>query len=94
MPVTPGPRKYATLLNDDTTKPLIIEMLGELMRLQKRAIDDKNAKARRRLVMGFREVARGVRARKVKLVVSPIPDHWTNLTFLLTSFAAGNGKQS
>ena len=40
------------------------------MRLQKRAIDDKNAKARRRLVMGFREVARGVRARKVKLVVS------------------------
>eukprot|EP00977_Amphora_coffeiformis_P028391 scaffold34946_cov153-Amphora_coffeaeformis.AAC.2 len=69
LPVTPGPRKYATLLNDDAVKPLIIEMLGELMRLQKRAIDDKNAKARRRLVMGFREVARGVRARKVKLVV-------------------------
>lgn len=70
VPVTSGPRKYATLLNDETVKPLIIEMLGELMRLQKRAIDDKNAKARRRLVMGFREVARGVRARKVKLVVS------------------------
>ena len=70
VPVVGGPRKYATLLNDDTVKPLIIEMLGELMRLQKRAIDDKNAKARRRLVMGFREVARGVRARKVKLVVS------------------------
>ena len=70
LPATPGPRKYATLLNDETIKPLIIEMLGELMRLQKRAIDDKNAKARRRLVMGFREVARGVRARKVKLVVS------------------------
>ena len=70
--MTPGPRKYATLLDDDTVKPLIIEMLGELMRLQKRAIDDKNAKARRRLVMGFREVARGVRARKVKLVVSAL----------------------
>lgn len=61
-------------MNDDTAKPLIIEMLGELMRLQKRAIDDKNAKARRRLVMGFREVARGVRARKVKLVVSSFSD--------------------
>jgi selenocysteine insertion sequence-binding protein 2 len=67
--VPAGPRKYATLLNDESVKPLIIEMLGELMRLQKRAIDDKNAKARRRLVMGFREVARGVRARKVKLVI-------------------------
>jgi selenocysteine insertion sequence-binding protein 2 len=66
--VAAGPRKYATLLKDESVKPLIIEMLGELMRLQKRAIDDKNAKARRRLVMGFREVARGVRARKVKLV--------------------------
>ena len=32
-------------------KPLIVEMLGEVMRLQKRAIDDKNAKARRRLVV-------------------------------------------
>ena len=64
-------------MNDDTVKPLIIEMLGELMRLQKRAIDDKNAKARRRLVMGFREVARGVRARKVKLVVS---DFLNNVT--------------
>ena len=65
------PRRYATLLpeTETTVKPLLREMLAELMRLQKRAIDDKNAKARRRLVMGLREVARGIRAHKVKLVV-------------------------
>ena len=39
------------------------------MRLQKRAVEDKNAKARRRIVMGLREVARGIRAHKVKMVV-------------------------
>jgi selenocysteine insertion sequence-binding protein 2 len=39
------------------------------MRLQKRALDDKNAKARRRIVMGLREVARGIRAHKVRMVV-------------------------
>jgi selenocysteine insertion sequence-binding protein 2 len=44
-------------------------MLGELMRLQERSKDDKNARARRRLVMGLREVARGIRAHKVKMVV-------------------------
>jgi len=69
IPNTGEPRKYATLVDDDTVKPLLIEMLGELMRLQKRAVQDKNAKARRRLVMGLREVARGIRANKVKMVV-------------------------
>jgi selenocysteine insertion sequence-binding protein 2 len=44
-------------------------MLGELMRLQERSKDDKNARARRRLVMGLREVARGIRAHKVKMVI-------------------------
>ena len=39
------------------------------MRLQKRAMEDKNAKARRRIVMGLREVARGIRAHKVRMVV-------------------------
>ena len=63
------PRKYATLTDDETVKPLLSAMLGELMRLQKRAVEDKNAKARRRLVMGLREVARGIRSHKVKLVV-------------------------
>jgi ribosomal protein L7Ae-like RNA K-turn-binding protein len=63
------PRHYAVLTGDDTVKPLLIEMLGELMRLQKRAVDDKNAKARRRLVMGLREVARGIRSHKTKMVV-------------------------
>jgi len=64
-----GTRKYATLIEDESVKSLLQEMLGELMRLQKRAAEDKNAKARRRLVMGLREVARGIRAHKVKLVV-------------------------
>ena len=64
-----GPREYAKIINDESVKPLLTEMLGELMRLQKRAVDDKNAKARRRIVMGLREVARGIRAHKVKMVI-------------------------
>ena len=48
---------------------MLSEMLGELMRLQERSKDDKNARARRRVVMGLREVARGIRARKMKMVV-------------------------
>mmetsp|Transcript_9171 Transcript_9171/g.27294 ORF Transcript_9171/g.27294 Transcript_9171/m.27294 type:complete len:1071 (-) Transcript_9171:43-3255(-) len=64
-----GPREYASAVNDEHVKPLLSEMLGELMRLQKRAMEDKNAKARRRMVMGLREVARGIRAHKVKMVV-------------------------
>ena len=63
------PRNYAILSKDETVKPLLSEMLAELMRLQRRAIQDKNAKARRRLVMGLREVARGIRSHKVKMVV-------------------------
>jgi len=69
IPNAPGPREYVTVVNDERVKPLLTEMLGELMRLQKRAIEDKNAKARRRIVMGLREVARGIRAHKVKMVV-------------------------
>jgi selenocysteine insertion sequence-binding protein 2 len=64
-----GPRSYAVKINDDRAVPLLVEMLGELMRLQERSKDDKNARARRRLVMGLREVARGIRAHKVKMVV-------------------------
>jgi selenocysteine insertion sequence-binding protein 2 len=62
-------RKYATVATDETIKPLLVEMLGELTRLQRRSVDDKNAKARRRIVMGLREVARGIRSHKVKMVV-------------------------
>lgn len=69
IPNSGGPRKYATLIDNETVKPLLIEMLGELMRLQRRSIEGKNAKARRRLVMGLREVARGIRSHKVKMVV-------------------------
>eukprot|EP00533_Pseudo-nitzschia_delicatissima_P011260 CAMPEP_0197284486 /NCGR_PEP_ID=MMETSP1432-20130617/25467_1 /TAXON_ID=44447 /ORGANISM="Pseudo-nitzschia delicatissima, Strain UNC1205" /LENGTH=501 /DNA_ID=CAMNT_0042751499 /DNA_START=11 /DNA_END=1516 /DNA_ORIENTATION=- len=70
IPNKEGPREYASSApTDERIKPLLAEMLGELMRLQKRAIEDKNAKARRRMVMGLREVARGIRAHKVKMVV-------------------------
>jgi selenocysteine insertion sequence-binding protein 2 len=70
IPNAPGPRHYAAIVNDERVKPLLSEMLGELMRLQKRAIEEKNTKAKRRLVMGLREVARGIRAHKGKLVWS------------------------
>lgn len=69
VPNAGTPRKYATLAEDDTVKPLLSEMLGELMRLQKRAVEENNSKVRRRIVMGLREVARGIRSHKVKLVV-------------------------
>jgi selenocysteine insertion sequence-binding protein 2 len=69
IPNVPGRRDYAATITEESAKPLLIEMLGELMRLQKRATEEKNAKARRRLVMGLREVARGIRAHKVKMVV-------------------------
>jgi selenocysteine insertion sequence-binding protein 2 len=63
-----APRPYATLISDESVKPLLTEMFGELMRLQKRAVDENNTKVKRRLVMGLREVARGIRSHKVKLV--------------------------
>ncbi|GAX14624.1 hypothetical protein FisN_6Lh408 [Fistulifera solaris] len=69
IPNSGQPRHYAILSKNETVKPLLMEMLAELMRLQKRAAEDKNAKAKRRLVMGLREVARGIRARKVRMVV-------------------------
>lgn len=69
VPNNGTPRMYATLTKDDSVKVLLIEMLGELMRLQRRAIENKNAKAKRRIVMGLREVARGIRSHKVKMVV-------------------------
>jgi len=68
IPTPPNPRHYASKIGDEAI-PLLVDMLGELMRLQKRSKDDKNAKLRRRLVMGLREVARGIRARKVKMVI-------------------------
>ncbi|OEU16875.1 hypothetical protein FRACYDRAFT_185147 [Fragilariopsis cylindrus CCMP1102] len=69
IPNAAGPREYASTTNDERVRPLLAEMLRELMRLQKRAIEDKNTKAKRRMVMGLREVARGIRAHKVKMVV-------------------------
>ena len=69
IPNSGKPRSYASLLGDDDAIPLLYEMLGELMRLQLRSKDDKNANARRRLVMGLREVARGIRANKIKMII-------------------------
>ena len=64
------PRPYAKIVTDDESiKSTIIEMLSELMRLQRRALEENNVKAKRRLVMGLREVARGIRSHKVKLVI-------------------------
>lgn len=69
VPNAGTPRSYASKIADERAVPLLIEMLGELMRLQERSKDDKNARSRRRLVMGLREVARGIRAHKVKMIV-------------------------
>lgn len=60
---------YVQLLNDDAASQLLLDMLGSLMSYQLRSKDDANARSRRRLVLGFREVARGLRAKKIKLVV-------------------------
>ena len=60
---------YVRLLDDENTTSLLIDMLGTLMKFQQRSKNDANARARRRLVVGFREVARGVRAKKIKMVV-------------------------
>ena len=66
------PRSYVTQYpkyDDEVVVPLLNDLLGTLMRLQLRSRDDLNAKARRRIVMGLREVARGIRAGKIKMVV-------------------------
>jgi len=63
------PRDYAKNIDDESVVPLLFEMLGELMRLQLRAKENKNSKAKRRVVMGLREVSRGIRANKVKMIV-------------------------
>ena len=69
IPNVGAPRSYASKISDESGVIMLSEMLGELMRLQERSKDDKNARARRRIVMGLREVARGIRAHKVKMVV-------------------------
>jgi len=66
------PRSYVTQFpkyDDEVVVPLLNDLLGTLMRLQLRSRDDLNAKARRRIVMGLRETARGIRAGKIKMVV-------------------------
>ena len=65
-------RSYATPVqpeNENETLQLLNDLLTTLMKLQQRSKDDPNARSRRRLVMGLREVARGIRAGKVKMVI-------------------------
>jgi ribosomal protein L7Ae-like RNA K-turn-binding protein len=69
IPNTGESLEYAKQINDESVVLLLFDMLGELMRLQLRAKDIKNAKGRRRPVMGLREVCRGIRAKKVKMIV-------------------------
>uniref|UniRef100_A0A7S1B9S1 RRM domain-containing protein n=1 Tax=Corethron hystrix TaxID=216773 RepID=A0A7S1B9S1_9STRA len=70
IPNSAPARNYALKFEDTVTpKSLVIEMLGELMRLQARSKNDVNARSRRRLVMGLREVARGIRSHKIKMVI-------------------------
>lgn len=69
IPNSGVPREYASRIPDDSAVTLLIEMLGGLMKFQLRSKDDANARARRRLVLGLREVARGIRSHKVKMVV-------------------------
>jgi selenocysteine insertion sequence-binding protein 2 len=64
-----APRTYATLLDDSVARESLVDMLKELMRLQKRAIAENNTKAKKRLVMGLRETNRSLRAHKAKMVV-------------------------
>jgi selenocysteine insertion sequence-binding protein 2 len=66
-----GPRSYAVKIDDDRAVPLLIEMLGELMRLQERSKDDKNARSRRRLVMGLREVSPSNTGKMYKSLIAP-----------------------
>ena len=40
------PRKYASLVDDEEVKPLLMEMLSELMRLQKRAVEEKECQGK------------------------------------------------
>jgi selenocysteine insertion sequence-binding protein 2 len=62
-------RAYAKKMDNDQVVPILFEMLGELMRLQLRAKETNNTKVKRRLVLGLREVCRGIKSRKVKMVV-------------------------
>lgn len=62
-------RDYASRVPGESALILLTEMLSELMRFQLRSKDDANARARRRLVIGLREVARGIRAHKIKMVI-------------------------
>lgn len=83
IPNSGNPRDYASLYiekfhnntdgsNDDILKEfknITKDMLQELMKFQQRAKDDNNARSRRRLVFGLREVARGIRAQKIKMII-------------------------
>ena len=49
IPNSGAPRDYANDLGSEESKALLSDILAELMRLQKRALEEKNSKAKRRL---------------------------------------------
>ncbi|CAM9929113.1 unnamed protein product, partial [Phaeothamnion confervicola] len=65
------PSPYVDSLLDPEVDALVTEMLSELFHFQERARlkDPMRAKRTRRLVLGLREVLRGLKARKVKMVI-------------------------
>ncbi|CAM9808295.1 unnamed protein product [Ectocarpus fasciculatus] len=77
LPKPPGlsgggsPNAYVNQPPDEEVNDLVFEMLQLLFKFQERArlSDPAKAKTRRRLVVGLREVLRGVKAKKVRLLI-------------------------
>ncbi|CAM9975610.1 unnamed protein product [Ectocarpus sp. 6 AP-2014] len=76
LPKPPGvrgglPNAYVNQPPDKEVNDLVFEMLQLLFKFQERArlSDPSKAKTRRRLVIGLREVLRGVKAKKVRLLI-------------------------
>ncbi|CAB1118304.1 unnamed protein product [Ectocarpus sp. CCAP 1310/34] len=77
LPKPPGisgggsPNAYVHQPPDKEANDLVFEMLQLLFKFQERArlSDPAKAKTRRRLVIGLREVLRGVKAKKVRLLI-------------------------
>jgi selenocysteine insertion sequence-binding protein 2 len=65
-------RHYVNQLPTPELDALVVEMLSNLFRFQERLrlTSPAKAKAKRRLVMGIREVLRGLRAGNVKMVIA------------------------
>eukprot|EP00903_Cladosiphon_okamuranus_P007835 g7580.t1 len=77
LPKPPGvsggalPNAYVSQSPDKEVDDLVFEMLQLLFKFQERArlADPAKSKTRRRIVMGLREVLRGIKAKKVRLLI-------------------------